>query len=62
MPRLTEDKYKCIRCGERKRLVVVRGRASLCKDCYNDVLAERRAKRQVIKEINIVASEILRGK
>lgn len=59
--KLTEKKYKCGHCGKLRQLVKVRGRAYLCRECYNNMLAERRAKRRAIRELNQIANEIMRG-
>jgi len=56
---LTEEKYKCCHCGELRQLVKRRGRAYLCEKCDEEMLAERRAKRRVIRELNIIAQEML---
>ena len=45
MKKLTSEKYECSHCSNLTYLVIVRGRAWLCKECYNKMLAERRAKR-----------------
>ena len=59
--RLTETKYNCSHCGKLKHLVKVRGRAWLCEKCYNEMLAESRAKRQVLKELNLIAAKVIFG-
>ena len=55
--RLTEDKYECAKCGKLENLVITRGRASLCKKCYDEHLAKRKA----IRELNRIADEMIRG-
>lgn len=55
--KLTKDNYICGHCKELKQLVIVRGRAWLCKDCYEEYLAKRRA----VRELNKIANEIIRG-
>lgn len=47
MAKLTTDKYKCIDCGKLKQLVIVRGKAVRCQECYGDYLTRRRVIRQV---------------
>jgi len=59
MERLTDEKYKCAHCGKLRYLVKVRSRAYLCEECYNNMLKERREKRRIIKEINMMVSEML---
>lgn len=58
MTKLTKQKGNCTHCGERKRLVIVRHRAWLCKKCYNGMLAERRAERRFLRELNKIAEEL----
>ena len=55
--KLTEKKYRCGNCGKVEYLVITRNRAYLCKKCYQEMLAKRRA----IKELNQIAREIIRG-
>jgi len=53
--RLTEEKYRCAACGKRRRLVITRNRATLCKTCYEEHLA----KRKTLRELNKIAEKML---
>jgi len=53
--RLTEEKYRCVKCGKRRRLVITRNRATMCKTCYKLQLA----KRKILRELNKIADEML---
>mgnify|MGYP001092775834 CR=1 FL=1 len=58
MTELTEEKYKCGKCGKIKRLVKARGKAWLCQECYNQMIDARRVKREVLRELNKIAREM----
>jgi len=45
--KLTESSYKCCDCGELKKLVIVRGRAVRCLDCYESHLVKLKTLRRV---------------
>ena len=55
MKRLTQDKLKCSHCSEERQLVIRRRRAYLCETCDNEMLAERKA----LRELNRIAREII---
>lgn len=59
MKKLTDEKYECSHCGKLRYLVKVRGRAWLCEECYSKMLVERRAKRETLRELNMIVSEML---
>jgi len=55
MKTITEEKYACRECWEERNLVMVRGRASICEECYNRKLTKRRQ----IRKLNKFISEMM---
>ena len=52
---LTSMECKCVDCGEKKHLVIVRMSASRCEKCYKNCLEKRR----VLRELNKIAGGML---
>ena len=59
--KLTTEKQKCAKCGKLKQLVIIRGNAYLCEQCYKTKLKKSREKRTEIKELNEIANKIIYG-
>lgn len=49
--RLTDKKYECIDCGEKKHLVIRYHRGKRCKDCLEKHLEKKKALRKINKTL-----------